>query len=190
MKLLGSRTAAMLASAAVLAMTATPALANRGWGGGYGSGWGHRERHDDTGAWVVGGIIGIGMIAAIASAASKSKREREARYPDRDYREGDYRDDDYRGDSYRGGDSRYGSRSDDSSRQSYSGSSRNIDGAVDSCIGEVERGSTRVDTVDSVDRDGSGWRVTGRISGGRSFDCAVDTGGRIRSVTVDGRAVS
>ena len=181
MKILGSRTAVMLASAAALAMTATPALANHGWGGG--GGWGHRDRGDDTGAWVVGGIIGIGMIAAIASAASKSKREREARYPERDYR-----DDDNRGDDYRGGDSRYGGRSDDSNR-SYSGSSRNIDGAVDSCVGEVERGSTRVDTVDSVDRDGSGWRVTGRISGGRAFDCAVDTGGRIRSVTVDGRAV-
>ena len=188
MKILGSRTAAMLASAAALSMSATPALAEHGWGGGYG-GWGHRDRHDDTGAWVVGGIIGIGMIAAIASAASKSKRDREARYPDRDYREDDYRNDGYRNDGYRSGDSRYSNRSDDSSRQSYSGSSRGLDGAVDACVGEVERGSTRVDTVDSVDRDGTGWRVTGRLTGGRPFDCAVEANGRIRSATVDGRAV-
>lgn len=182
MKILGSRTAAMLASAAALSMSATPALAEHGWGGGYG-GWDQRDRHDDTG-WIVGGIIGIGMIAAIASAASKSKRDREARYPDRDYRE-----DDYRNNGYRGDDTRYTSRRDDGARQSYSGNSRGIDGAVDACVGEVERGSTRVDTVDSVDRDGTGWRVTGRITGGRSFDCSVDAGGRIRSASVDGRAV-
>ena len=196
MKILGLRTGAWLASAAALSMVATPALANHGWGGGYGGGggWGHRDRGDDTGAWVVGGIIGIGMIAAIASAASKGKRDREARNPDRDYRERDYRDNDYRSrdyrdDRYRSEDSRYGNRSEDSARQSYSGSSRSLDGAVDSCVGEVERGSTRVDTVDSVDRDGTGWRVTGRLTGGRSFDCAVEANGRIRSATVDGRAV-
>jgi hypothetical protein len=186
MKILGSRSGALLASAAALSMLATPAMARGGWGGG---GWGHRDRHDDTGAWVVGGIIGIGMIAAIASAASKSKRDREARNPDRDYRDDDYRNDGYRNDGYRSGDSRYSNRSDDSSRQTYSGSNRGLDGAVDSCVGEVERGSTRVDTVDSVDRDGSGWRVTGRLTGGRAFDCAVEANGRIRSATVDGRAV-
>jgi hypothetical protein len=182
MKLKASRTAALFASAAALSLLATPALAQRGWGGGYGGGgWGHRD-HDDTGAWVVGGIIGIGMIAAIASAASKSDKNRRARDRDYDYRDDDtYRNDDYRNNGYRGDntyrDNRYGS------------SNRGIDGAVDTCVGEVERGSTRVDTVDQVGRDGDGWRITGRVSGGRSFDCAVDGGGRIRSVTVDGSAV-
>lgn len=182
----GSRLSAMLASAVALSMVATPALARGDWGGG----WGHERDNDDTGAWVVGGIIGIGMIAAIASAASKGKRDREAR--DRDYRYSDHDDraDDYRGDDYRGDTSRYGNRSDERSRQPYSGSARGIDGAVDSCVGEVEQGSVRVDTVDSVDRDGAGWRVTGRVSGGTSFDCAVDGDGRIRSATLDGRAVS
>ncbi len=178
MKILGSRTAALLASAAALSMVATPAMA-QGWGGGYGGGWGHREHHDDTGAWVVGGIIGIGMIAAIASAASKSKRDREARYPDRDYRE-----DGNQGDGYRYGDNR------DSRNDSYGGngrgngngsSSRGIDSAVDNCVNEVERGSIRVDTVDSVNRDGDGWRITGRISGGRDFTCTTDRDGRVRS---------
>ena len=187
MKILGSRMAAMLASAAAFSMLATPALADHGWGGGYGGGydgsWGHREHHDDTAAWVVGGIVGIGLLAAIASAASKSNRERQARNSD-----GDYRNDGYRGD-YQNRD--YGRSSDgnDSYRGSYSGNRQSIDGAVDACVNEVERGSTRVDTVDNAGRDGDGWRVTGRVSGGRNFDCAVDGSGRVRSTTVDGRAV-
>ena len=191
MKILGSRTAALLASAAALSMLATPALAD-GWGGGYGGGWGHREHHDDTGAWVVGGIIGIGMIAAIASAASKSNRDRQARGSD-----GDYRNDGYHSGDNQGGyqdrdyDRDYGrsSGSNDGYGGSYSGNGRNIDGAVDACVNQVERGSTQVDTVDSVGRDGDGWRVTGRVSGGRNFDCAVDGSDRIRSATVDGRTV-
>jgi len=180
MTILGSRVPRLLAAAAALTLVATPALADRGWGGGYR----HHDR-DDTGAWVVGGIIGIGMIAAIASAASKSNRDRQAR--EGTYRGDDYRGDNYRGNDYRGNDYRYGSRSDDT-RGSYSGADRGIDGAVDRCVGEVERGSTRVDTVDSVNRDANGWRVAGRIGGGQSFDCSVDGEGRIRSVTVDGRA--
>lgn len=183
MKIFGSRNAAMLASAAALSMLATPALADRGWGGGYGGGWGHRDRHDDTGAWVVGGIIGIGMIAAIASAASKSNRDRQARNPD-----GDYRNNDYRGD-YQSRDYGRSSGSNDSYRGSYSGNGRSIDGAVDACVAQVERGSTRVDTVDNAGRDGDGWRVTGRVSGGRTFDCAVDGQGQVRRATVDGRDI-
>jgi hypothetical protein len=184
MKILRSRTAIALGSAAAFAISASPALAQR-WGGGWGGGYGQRDHHDDTG-WIVGGIIGIGMIAAIASAASKSKRDNQARYPERDYRNDDYRGDGYRGGGYANdrdyrGDNGYRSNSTRSS-------SRGIDGAVDSCVNDVERGSSRVDTVDSVDRDGEGWRITGRMSGGREFACATDRDGRIRSVTVDGRA--
>jgi hypothetical protein len=131
----------------------------------------------------VGGIVGIGLLAAIASSASKSNRERQARNSDGDYRNNDYRGDDQNRD--------YGRSSDgnDSYRGSYSGNGRSIDGAVDACVGEVERGSTRVDTVDNAGRDGDGWRVSGRVSGGRNFDCAVDGQGRVRRVTVDGRNV-
>lgn len=176
MNIVGSRSRALLASAAALSLVATPALANDGWGGGYQ----HRDR-DDTGAWVVGGIIGIGMIAAIASAASKGKREA---------RERDYRGDDYdRSDGSRRDDYRYGNGNDDN-RGSYAASPRGIDGAVDRCVGEVERGSTRVETVDSVNRDANGWRVAGRINGGQAFDCSIDSDGRIRSVAIDGRAAN
>lgn len=169
-----SRSRALLASAAALSMVATPALADRGWG--------HRHRdNDDTGAWVVGGIIGIGMIAALASAASKSKRDREMR-------ERDYRGDDYGSrDENRRDDYRYGSRDDDY-RGSQSGSARGIDGAVDRCVSEVERGSTQVETVDSVNRDANGWRVSGQIGGGQGFDCSIDNDGRIRGVNIGGRS--
>lgn len=192
MNILGSRSAVMFATAAALSMLATPALADHGWGGGYGGGyggsWGHREHHDDTGAWVVGGIIGIGLIAAIASAASKSNRDRQARNPDGDYRNDGYRGGDYQG-GYQGRDYGRSSGGNDGYRGSYSGSGRTIDGAVDACVSEVERGSTRVETVDNAGRDGDGWRVTGRVSGGRNFDCAVDGQGRVGRVTVDGRDI-
>lgn len=182
MKILRTRALGAIASAAALSLVATPAMAR---------GWGHHRDNDDA-AWIVGGIVGIGMIAALASAASKGKRDRDVR--ERDYRgdDRDYRGDDYqggyRGDDYRGQGYRYGNRVDDAPRQPYSGSSRGIDSAVDACVIAVERGSARVDTVDSVDREGPGWRVTGSLDGGRPFDCAVDAGGRIRNVTVDGRA--
>ena len=187
MKILRSRAAVALTSAAALAMTATPALA-QGWGGGWGGG--RRHHSDDTG-WIVGGLIGlitIGAIAASASNKNKNKRDRDYDYRDgRDYRDsGDYRD----GRDYRDEAPRYGERRDDGNyrgyRQGYS--SRGIDGAVDSCVGEVERGSTRVDSVDTVGRDGDGWRVEGRIAGGRPFACSVSGSGRIRTVTIDGRS--
>ena len=69
-----SRLAAVLASVAALTMSASPALAQDwGWGGGN---WGHRH-HDRVDAGdVIAGILIIGGIAAIASAASKNKRDR------------------------------------------------------------------------------------------------------------------
>jgi hypothetical protein len=183
-----SRLASNLALAACLSMAATPALAGGGWGGG-GWGRGHRGHHGDNDAgWIIGGIIGIGIIAAMASSASKANKDRETRqrdggYPDRDYRSegGDYPGD-YRGQD-RGG---YGQNRGSDYRPSAA--NRGIDGAVDTCVSEVERGSTRVDTVDSVDRDGEGWRVEGKTNGGKAFACSVGNSGRIRSVTVDGRA--
>ena len=186
MAIRNSRFAVGLALASAFALAAPPAMA-QGWGGG----WGGRHRdHDDTG-WIVGGIIGLGVIAAIAASASnKNKRDRDARYRDRDYRDNEYRDSrdyrdgrDYRDDSSRY-DDRYGQRGDQGYR-SYS--SRGIDSAVDNCVSEVERGSTRVDSVDTVGRDGDGWRIDGRINGGRPFSCSVSGNGRIRSMTIDGR---
>jgi hypothetical protein len=173
-----SRSASTLAAAAVLSMAVAPAVAEaRGWRGGWGGGWGHRH-HDRVDAGdIFAGILIIGGIAAIASAASKADRDRRARTSERDR---DYRDDrEARQDR---GDTRYG-RDDRPSWQE----GRGIDNAVNQCVGEVER-SARVDSVENVGRDGDGWRVEGRVAGGRSFACAIGTDGRIRSTTIDGRA--
>lgn len=94
-----TRTAGALAMAAMLASAATPAMAQRGWGGGrgYDRGWdrgydrGRNDRVDGLGAFV--GIAALfGAVAIIASSANKDKRAAEARNapppPDRAY-EGD-----------------------------------------------------------------------------------------------------
>ena len=126
---------------------------------------GYRHRNRIDAGDVLAGVLVIGGIAAIASAASNSER-RERRYRDERYR--DYRDDrrDYR-------DRRDTRRS--------SGSGRGIDGAVDQCLTEIER-DVRVDQVDSVDRTGQGWRVTGTIFNGDRFTCTIDENGRIEAV--------
>ncbi len=170
--------ASLLATAACLSMVATPALA-RGWGGGWGGGGGWGRHHDDgiDGGDILAGLLIFGTIAAVASAASKSakdKREAEQndgyRYPDQ---------------------SRPAPRYDDRQSGSNSrdwGRSRSIDAAVDTCVGEVERGTARVDSVDSVDRDGDGWRVSGKVRSGAPYACSVGSDGRVRNLSVDGKA--
>ena len=165
------RSAAVLASAAVLSMAATPALArDRGWGGGWGK---HYGRHHGDGV-------------SAGSAASKSKKDREAQDGTNDYRyPGRYpgqQDDAVRDDS-----PRYGNSGADDRPEWREGTG--INGAVDRCLEEVERGSNRVDGVDSVNREGEGWRVAGRTGNGQDFACTVGTDGRIRSASIDGRAI-
>jgi hypothetical protein len=162
-----SRTSRLIASAAALSLVATPVMA-RGWGGGWG------RHHDDIDAGdVITGILIIGGIAAIASAASKGNKDRQ-RERDRDYPEREYHErDQARGYGY-----------DD--RPSWQ-EGRGIDGAVNRCVGEVERGSKRVDQVESVNRDGQGWKVTGRMAGGESFSCSIDGDGRVRSSDIGGQ---
>jgi len=179
MKFFRSRPAIAVATAAVLSMTTTPAMA-RGWYRGH-----HHHHRDRIDAGdIFAGILIIGGIAAIASAASKSDRDnREYRRPsDQDYR--DYRD-------YRDRNGGYGDYRDDRYGRPYGAAPQasGIDGAVESCIAEVERGEHRVDDVDNVARDGEGWRVEGRLRNDGEFSCSVDVDGRIRRATVDGRAV-
>jgi hypothetical protein len=162
------RSAAVLALAASASMVATPAMA-RGWGGGWG---GHARHHDRIdGGDVLAGILIVGGIAAIASAASKAARQ-----------QGDYRQPQPR---YREEVPRYGEADDRPEWRDGTG----IDGAVNRCIDEVNRGRNRVGEVESVNRDGGGWRVAGTTTGDSSFSCVIDRDGRIRSVSVAGRAI-
>jgi opacity protein-like surface antigen len=150
--------------AAMLAASATPALARpgHGWGnpyggGGYGRRW-HRGHDDDFGNVLLGAVIAGGLFA-IASAASKAKNER-----------GD------NGVVY-GGDTRRGDRPRDSRDWSEAENE-----AASVCADSAEalaskRGiDAKVDDIDFVDRDSEGYRVEGRLEGGRSFNCGVRNG--------------
>ena len=113
------------------------------------------HRHRGIGAGdILAGVLIIGGIAAIASAAEKSRDRyprRETRYPQP--RRGDYRYNDGRG----------------------------IDRAVTMCVDEIER-DARVETVDRVDRDARGWSVTGTLFDGQSFTCSIGEDGRIEAL--------
>lgn len=124
----------------------------------------HHRGHVSTGD-VLAGVLIIGGIAAIANAASRNDADR--RYPEREpERDYDYRD--------RRGDARYDG-------------SRGIDRAVNMCVTQVER-DVRVDSVDSVDRTGDGWRVAGTLYNGEGFTCRIGPDGRIDTVDYAGFA--
>lgn len=168
------KSAAALALLASVSMVATPALArDRNWG----------RHHDRVDAGdVLTGILIIGGIAAIASAASDgNKRARERERQERDER--DYR--------YERPEQSQGYGRDDTRPEWREGGSSTgvggLNGAVTSCVGELERGNRHVDGVEAVTKQGDGWRVEGRMAGGESFTCAVDGDGRVRSANVGGR---
>ena len=140
--------------------------------------WGrHRGGGIDTGD-VIAGVLILGGIAAIASAASNSsKRQRDAeRYPD-------YPDRDYRGQDYPSRDRPYDYRGDRDDRSRYS-DGRGMDRAADMCVREVER-RERVEDVDNVARTADGWRVEGSLRNGREFSCEIGNDGRISDVRLD-----
>ncbi|MDZ4307765.1 hypothetical protein [Allopontixanthobacter sp.] len=112
---------------------------------------GHRD-HIDAGD-VIGGLLVIGAIAAVASAVSKPREPRyPAPYPDR------------------------------AGYNSNSGAARGIDRAADMCVREVER-DARVGSVDAVERSGNGWRVSGVLFDGNGFTCRIGQDGRIDDVS-------
>lgn len=173
--------AAGLASALLpLAAEARPGWNGGGWnrGGWGGRGW-HRDRGIDGGD-VLAGILIIGGIAAIASAASNANRNRERTIP-RDNRP---QDDDYRyrsDDLPRQDDWRSEGRVQDwqgSGQGSRSGVTSGIDGAVDSCVAEAQRNG-EVDEVFNAARNGSGYRVSGALRNGDGFTCDVNGQGGV-----------
>jgi hypothetical protein len=116
----------------------------------------HRDNGIDAGD-VIAGVLILGGIAAIASAASQSRDQPET-YPtpeDTGYREP--------GGTYR---------------------SAGMDRAVDMCVAEIEQGRDRVAGVDSAARSGEGWFVSGEVEGGAPFTCRIDNDGRIGAIEV------
>lgn len=125
----------------------------------------HHRHRVDAGD-VIAGVLILGGIAAIASAASNNNRNRR----DRDYRDRDYRNRDY---DYR-----------ERRRDSRYDGARGIDRAVEMCVSRIER-DVRVDSVDSVDRSGEGWRVSGQLYNGEGFTCRIGSDGRIDDIDYD-----
>ena len=165
-----SRYAAALAAAATLGLAASPVLArdHGGWGGGWGGGWDHHDHDIDAGD-VFAGLLVLGGIIAVASAASHASNP-PPRRADPGSNSGNY-----------GNDSRpqwHGS----------AGGSFGIDAAVGRCTEELGSGSTAIDRIDTVNRSDDGWRIAGRTSGGANFECAIASNGQVRSVSVNGHA--
>ena len=121
----------------------------------------HRDRID--GGDLLAGILVIGGIAAIASAASENKdRSRDRReYPQND-RPYDYRDE--------GRDRDFGGRDPGNGRGA-------MDRAVDACAAEAAR-TGQIDEIFDVEKLDGEWRVKGDYRTGREFTCTVDASGR------------
>jgi hypothetical protein len=173
--------AATAAMAAAFSLLATPAAAidlprpsaAKAYDGEAQNAERHRRRYRDRDGIdagdVVAGVLILGAIAAIAGAG-KNNRERE-RYEE----------------SYPRPDEDTGYRTPGQYERS---DSRGIDRAVDMCVGEVERGSERVGTVDSATRSADGWRVSGELEGGAPYSCSIGNDGQIGDVFVGDREVA
>ncbi len=131
--------------------------------------WHGRYRRDRgiDGGDVLAGVLILGGIAAIASAASSSHRETRSDYPYRepypDQRQGYPAPTGYQG-----------------------GSGGGIDNAVRLCTDQVDRGNARVASVDNAARTGEGWQISGQLDAGGQFSCWIDNDGRIRNVDLGG----
>lgn len=121
--------------------------------------WYRYRRNRIDGGDVLAGVLILGGIAAIASAAKKSD---DRRYRDRDYSR-PYPD--RRGDDWN-------SQYDDT---------RGIDRAVNTCVDEVER-NARIETVDTVNRSARGWEVTGTLYNREGWTCSIGQDGRIEAI--------
>ena len=148
------------------------------YGYGYGRGRHHHHDNDIDAGDVLAGVLILGGIAAIASAASNDRED--------DYRGGDYRGGDYRGGDYRyPEDARY--RTPDPQPR-FEG--RGMDRAADMCVAEVEQRDARVGSVDSAARTGEGWQVAGSLENGEGWSCWIDNDGRVSDVEIGGYGAS
>lgn len=184
MRFVRSRLALVLTGAAALAMTATPVLA-RGYGGydGWGRSYGPRHHHHGDGidgGDLLAGLLIVGGVAAIASAVTKSSRERTASAPPPLSREDGRYDDAGAGYDRRAAPAPVGT-------QDRLGG--HFDDAAGLCADEIEKGDRHIGNVDAVTRNADRYSVTGRLTDGRGFACSIDDEGHVRSVAVDGHGV-
>ncbi|MBA4355046.1 MAG: hypothetical protein C0409_10165, partial [Novosphingobium sp.] len=115
------------------------------------------------------GLLIIGGIAAIASAASNAnnrdvQRDRDYRYRDQPAPEDDYARDDW--------------RQNGAQRDFSRGAAQSISDAVDRCVDEASR-KGEVDEVFDAARTGGGYRVSGTLRNGDNFSCDVSGQGGV-----------
>ena len=191
MTILRSRIGASLAVVAAATLSVSPAMAQ---GRRYPPPPRHHHHHDNgiDGGDLLAGLLIVGGIAAIVSAASKSDRADRAPAADANGYVPEGYSSDGPGPAYPGGpvpgDPGYGVDDGEANAPRTGAGSFGI--AVDACTGEVEQGGRdQVDTVDKVSRMNGRVAVEGRLADGRAFACSVDEDNRIRSVAIDGHAV-
>lgn len=180
-----SKLAGAIALSALVLVSASPAAAR-----GYDGRWGryHHRGYDNSGA-VIGAILGVGILAAIATSAAKSRDDRrvsndgyDPRYDNRGYGEGSY--------GYDNGAN--------SGTYSDSASFADEDAAVDACAIAARDEASRdgnfaeVRDITGTRQFGNGWDVTGTVSERagyrsgdsrlRSFRCIWDDG-RVEGVS-------
>lgn len=182
MSLITHKLAAATAVAAAFSLAATPAWAvelprapgqqvakagttdaeNRRHRGRHGhGGW---DDDDIDGGDILAGVLILGGLAAIASAAS---RNREQSYPEPESYPDDIGYQAPRDSGYRSGD---------------------MSQAVDTCVAEIEQGGERIASVDAASRDADGWRVSGELDGGAGYWCRIDGDGRVSGIGGSGTA--
>lgn len=145
--------------------------ARPGWGGG--RHW--RGDRGIDGGDLLAGLLIIGGIAAIASAASKSKdrnanREQDNRDQDIQYRDAPTQNFPDQNDGWRsnGGQGGYAQQA-----------TRNINDAVERCVDEASRRG-EVEEVYDASRNAGGYRVAGTLRGGDGFTCEISGQGGVR----------
>ncbi len=142
---------------------------HRGWG--WRRGW-RRHRRGVRAGDVLAGVLILGGIAAVASAANNNRRrDRDVVIVERDRDRDRYRYEDRRRDDRR------------NTRRSSGASG--LENAVSQCVDRIEE-DIRVDSVDSVDRTGEAWLVTGSLFNGSSFTCRIGNDGRIADIDFGG----
>lgn len=131
------------------------------------------HRRGIRGGDVLAGVLVLGGIAAIASAASNNnrRRDRDVVVVERERVRDNDRTYDYRPENRR------------TNRSTTGGSG--IDNAVSQCLNEIEQ-DVRVDSVDGASRIAQGWVVTGILFNGSGFTCQIDNSGRISNIDYGG----